>query len=393
MTLSQTLRHPPTPATARRCARCVMDTTDPEITFDAQGVCSHCRRFDAELRPKWRPTAEGARQLEARVAGIKAEGRGRDYDCIIGLSGGVDSSFLAMKVKDLGLRPLVVHVDGGWNSELAVGNIENLVKALGFDLFTLVIDWEEMRDLQVAFLRAGVPNQDVPQDHAIFAGLYRFATKEKIRWVLSGGNLATEGILPTAWGYDAMDVRQLRAIHRRFGRRPLATFPTVSFFNLHFGYPLIRRMKVLRPLDLMPYSKAAAMAELSARYGWRYYGAKHHESVWTKFFQSYYLPARFGYDKRLAHLSSLIVTGQLTRDAALHELAEPAYPPDELRRDREFVLKKLGITEAEFELLMRQPPRTHRDYPSNEKANALAGAAVHAVITAARRLRPRKNGS
>lgn len=350
----------------RVCTRCIMDTTDPDISFDADGVCSHCRRFEELFRPNWFPNDEGRRRLEEKIALIKAEGRGRDYDCIIGLSGGVDSSYLAIRVKELGLRPLVVHVDAGWNSELAVKNIENLTKALGFDLFTLVIDWEEMRDLQVAFLRSGVANQDVPQDHAFFAGLYQFATKERIRWVLSGGNYATEGVLPQSWGYNAMDVRHLRSIHRQFGTRTLRTFPTVSFFNLYIGYPLIRRMQVLRPLDFMPYNKETAMQELSAHYGWRYYGAKHYESVWTKFFQGYYLPTRFGYDKRKAHLSSLIVSGQMTRQAALAELEASAYPPDELRRDRAYVTKKLGLTEAEFEALLRAPLRSYRDYPSNE---------------------------
>ncbi len=374
----------------RRCTRCVMDTTDPEITFDAAGVCSYCQRFEEVFRPHWFPNDKGRRRLEATVAQIKAEGRGRAYDCVIGLSGGVDSSFLAIKVKALGLRPLVVHVDAGWNSELAVKNIETLVKALGFDLFSLVIDWEEIRDLQVAFLRAGVPNQDAPQDHAFFAGLYGFATREKIRWVLSGANFATESILPSAWGYHALDVRQLLGIHARFGQRPLRTFPTVSFFNLHFGYPLVRRMKVFRPLDFMPYSQEAAVRELTADYGWRYYGAKHHESVWTKFFQGWLLPTRFGYDKRLAHLSSLVVTGQLTRVDALRELERPAYAPDELRRDRAFVLRKLGLSDAEFDLLVQQPLHTHRDYPSNEVANRLAGELVRALIVISRKIRPRR---
>jgi len=344
-----------------------MDTTDPAIVFDSEGVCSHCTRFETLCRPNWFPNDEGRRRLEAAVTTIKAEGRGRDYDCIIGLSGGVDSSWLAVQVKELGLRPLVVHVDAGWNSELAVQNIQHLVEKLGFDLHTIVIDWEEMRDLQVAFLRSGVANQDVPQDHAYFAGLYAFAKKEKIRWVLSGGNYATEGILPQSWGYNAMDVRHLRSIHRRFGQRPLRTFPTVSFFDLYIGHPILRGMKVLRPLDLMPYDKTSAMAALTARYGWRYYGGKHYESVWTKFFQGHWLPVRFGYDKRKAHLASLVVTGQMTRDAALTELALPAYPTEDLRRDLAYVAKKLGLTVAELEALRDAPLRTHHDYPSNEK--------------------------
>jgi N-acetyl sugar amidotransferase len=343
-----------------------MDTTDPEITFDADGVCSHCRAFDEVARPNWFPNEEGRRRLEPIVERIKREGRGGDYDCVIGLSGGIDSSYLAVQVKRLGLRPLVVHVDAGWNSELAVKNIENLVQALGFDLFTVVIDWEEMRDLQVAFLRAGVPNQDIPQDHAFFAGLYHFATQERIRWMLSGGNYATEAILPRAWGFNAMDARHIRAVHRQFGHIPLRTFPTVSFFDLYIRFPLLLRMKVLRPLDFMPYDKTRAMEDLAVSHGWRYYGAKHYESVWTKFFQGYWLPARFGYDKRRAHLSSLIVSGQLSRAAALAELAQPAYSTDELRHDRAFVAKKLGLTEDELEALRCAPLHSHLDYPSQE---------------------------
>ncbi|HUR58638.1 MAG TPA: N-acetyl sugar amidotransferase [Opitutaceae bacterium] len=358
---------PIAPGTVRRCTRCIMDSSDPEITFDAAGICSHCHRFETLHRPNWFPNEEGARRLARHVETIKAEGRGRDYDCIIGLSGGVDSSYLALKVKELGLRPLVVHVDAGWNSELAVKNIEGLVKGLGYDLFTLVIDWEEMRDLQVALLRSGVPNQDAAQDHAFSAGLYRFATREKIRWVLSGNNCATEGILPSAWGYNAMDARHLRAIHRRFGRVPLRTFPLLSFFDLHVRIPILLGMKVLRPLDLMPYDKDAAKQELATRFGWRDYGAKHYESVWTKYFQGYWLPARFGYDKRRAHLSSLVVAGSLSRDEALAAMARPTYPPEELRHDRAFVAKKLGLSEDELEALRRAPLKTHRDYPNQER--------------------------
>jgi N-acetyl sugar amidotransferase len=343
-----------------------MDTSDTGIAFDEEGVCSHCARFESLCRPNWFPNDEGRRRLEATVQQIKQEGIGKDYDCIIGLSGGVDSSWLAVKVKEFGLRPLVVHVDAGWNSALAVQNIQNLVEKLGFDLHTIVIDWEEMRDLQVAFLRSGVANQDVPQDHAFFAGLYAYAKKAGIRWVLSGGNYATEGILPQSWGYNAMDIRHLKGIHRQFGKQPLRTFPTVSFFDLYIGYPLLRGMKVLRPLDFMPYTKAAAMADLTANYGWRYYGGKHYESVWTKFFQGHWLPTRFGFDKRKAHLASLVVTGEITRDAALAELDKPAYPAEDLRRDLVYVAKKLGLSPAELDALHAAPLRTYQDYPNSE---------------------------
>ncbi|HEY1111245.1 MAG TPA: N-acetyl sugar amidotransferase [Opitutaceae bacterium] len=351
----------------RRCTRCVMDTTDPDITFDAAGVCNHCRNFDAVLRSRWKDNPEGEAELRARIETIKQENAKRDYDCILGLSGGVDSSYLAIKVVEYGLRPLVVHVDAGWNSELAVQNIERLVKVLKLDLHTIVIDWEEIRDLQIAFLRSGVANQDVPQDHAFFAGLYKFAISHKVNCVLSGGNLASESILPSAWGYDAMDSRHLKSIHRRFGSRPLKTFPIVSFWDLFFFFPFMHKMRVLRPLDYLPYDKIAAKKLLMEKYGWRDYGAKHYESVWTKFFQGYYLPGRFGYDKRLAHLSSLIVAGQLTRDDALAQLEREHYPAEDLRRDRAFVIKKLGLTEKEFEELLHAPITTHRDYESNEE--------------------------
>ncbi len=371
------------PGTPRRCTRCVMDESDPQIAFDENGVCNHCRRFDDVLRPRWQDNAEGKARLDRIVAQIKAEQADKDYDCILGLSGGVDSSYLAIKIAELGLRPLVVHVDAGWNSELAVQNIERLVKTLGFDLHTIVIDWEEMRDLQVAYLRSGLANQDVPQDHAFFAALYRFAIKHKVRWVISGGNLASESILPTAWGHDAMDARQLRAVHRRFGTRRLRTFPIAGFWDMHLFFPIVHRMRVLRPLDLMPYDKMAAKRLLIERYGWKDYGAKHCESVWTKFFQNHYLPARWGYDKRLAHLSSLIVAGQLDRATALRELEKPAYAPDELHRDRTYILKKLGLAPDAFDELLRAPKRQPEDYPNNRRQRRLWTA----LIGLTRRLR------
>ena len=363
----------------RTCSRCVMDDSDPAITFDEQGVCNHCLNFEQNIKPHWHIGPEGQAHLERKIRQIKHEQSHREYDCIIGLSGGVDSSYLAIKAVELGLRPLVVHVDAGWNSELAVQNIERLVTKLKLDLHTIVIDWEEMRDLQVAFLRAGVPNQDIPQDHAYFAALYRFAIKHRVRWVLSGENIASESIMPLAWGFNAMDSRHLRAIHRQFGSRPLKSFPLVAIIHLYFLFPFVHRMRVLRPLNYLPFDKQAAKEILMRDYDWKDYGAKHHESVWTKFFQGYYLPTRFGFDKRKAHLSSLIVSGQLSRETAVLELQKPAYPAEDLRRDRAYVLKKLGLTEADFVSLLRQPPRSHANYPSHAKLLGL-------IRTMARRL-------
>lgn len=340
----------------RACVRCVMDTSDPEIEFDAQGNCNHCREFEREAAKRWFPNEEGARHLSATLQAIREEGKGKSYDSILGLSGGVDSSYLALKVHEWGLRPLVVHVDAGWNSELAVSNIERVVKHCGFHLHTHVVDWEEMRDLQLAYLKAGVANQDVPQDHVFFASLYQYAVRNGIRFVFSGGNFATEGIFPSAWHGSAMDAINLRAIHRQFGERKLKSYTTIGFFNYYIGFPILRRMRVVRPLNFMPYTKSHAIQQLEA-IGWRSYGRKHGESVFTKFFQNYYLPVRFGYDKRRAHLSSLIMSGQMTREQAIVELEKPLYDKDELERDINYFCKKVRISRAQFEEFMAAPLR------------------------------------
>lgn len=360
----------------RICTRCVMDTSDPRIEFDEHGICSHCRRFDELLAPNWMPDERGAQRLRRLSEQIRSYGRGREYDCAIGVSGGVDSSYLLYVAKEMmQLRPLAVHVDAGWNSELAVRNIENLTKGLDIDLFTYVVDWEEMRDLQVAYLKAAVPNQDVPQDHAFFAKLYEFAVDRRIKYVLTGSNIATESILPQAWGYNATDSRQLRTIHKRFGSRPLETFPISGLLRSYLYYPYIRGMKVVRPLDLIEYDKEKAIAFLSERFGWTYYGGKHFESRWTRFFQSYYLPVKFGYDKRRAHLASLVVSGQMTREAALAELKSPPYDPASLREDMEYVSKKLELTVPEFEALLALPNRSHEDFPSSRRLESFLRSA------------------
>ena len=348
------------------CTRCVMDTTDPEISFDKDGVCNHCRHFDQVIIPAWPSPADGEKLLAQTIAKVKAYGVGKPYDCIMGLSGGVDSSFVAVKVAQWGLRPLVVHVDAGWNSELAVMNIEQICKRLNFDLVTHVVDWEEMRDMQVAFLKSNLANQDVPQDHAFFAALYGYAEKANIKYVINGSNFATESILPASWGYDAMDATHVKAIHSRFGSRGRGEFPVVGFFDLFIKYPLILKMEVLKPLNLIPYSKEQAIEVLERDYGWRYYGGKHYESRWTRFFQAYYLPYKFGYDKRKAHLSSLIVSGQMQRAEALAALKEPLYDPVTLAEDKAFIAKKLGLSLAAFEELINQPAHHYTEYPNHQ---------------------------
>ena len=348
------------------CKRCVMDSTDPEIIFNDQGICNHCIKAESFKEGNWFPNEVGKKKLEKMAAEIKKATKGQEYNAIIGLSGGVDSSYLAyVATKIMKLKVLAVHVDGGWNSDEAVSNIQNLTNKLNIDLHTVVINWQEMKDLQLAFFKASVANQDTPQDHAFFAGLYDFATKFGIKYVLSGGNFATESILPPAWGYDAMDSRQLKDIHNKFGNKKLKSFPTVGFFKYHLYYPKILGMKVVRPLNLMPYDKNEAIDFMTKNLGWKYYGGKHYESVFTKFFQSYYLPTKFGYDKRKAHFSSMIVSGQMSRDEALKELKKPSYDKKTIKNDIEYVAKKLDITVVEFENLIKSPNKTFHDYKSN----------------------------
>jgi N-acetyl sugar amidotransferase len=344
-----------------------MDTTDPGITFEKEGVCNYCRNFDTNIKKVWLPNDEGRTRLQIIVEKIKREGSRNKYDSIIGLSGGVDSSYLALMAKKLGLRPLAVHVDTGWNTNNGITNIENIVKILEFDLYTNVIDWEEMKDLQVAYLKSGVENQDTPQDHVIFAALYRFAIDNKIKYVLSGSNYATESILPSAWGHDSMDLRQLKAIHNMFGRRKLKSFPTINFFQYRFYYPYVKKMRVVDILNYVPYNRKMAIKTLQKEVGFRDYGNKHHESQFTKFFQGYYLPTKYGYDKRRAHLSSMILSEQITRDEALKEIGSVAYELDSLLEDKDFVLKKLGLTEKDYLEIMLSPNRSYRDYPTSDK--------------------------
>lgn len=355
----------------RMCTRCVMDTSDPEIRFDADGVCNHCIEFDTVTRKSWHPDEQGRQLWEAQIAQIKLEGEGKPYDSILGLSGGVDSSYLALKIYEVGLRPLVVHVDAGWNSELAVANIEKIVKHCSYDLHTHVINWEDMRDLHIAYLKSGVANQDVPQDHAFFASMYHFAVSNGISTVFSGGNTATEGIFPKAWHGSAMDAINLKAIHGRFGTRKLKSYPTIGFFQYYFYFPFIKKMRTVRPLNFMPYNKQMAIDELE-KIGWRSYGRKHGESLFTKLFQNYYLPRKFGYDKRRPHYSSLIASGQMSRDAALAALEEPLYEPTELETDLNYFCKKLRMTREEFEQIMAKPSHHHADFATWDRHQQLA---------------------
>lgn len=351
------------------CNRCVMDTTDPAISFNEDGVCSHCLRYDSMVRDIVQRADSGQRvsELDAVVTQIKERGKDNDYDCIMGLSGGVDSSYVAYTAKRLGLRPLAVHFDSGWNSELAVNNIENIVKKLGIDLHTHVVNWEEMRDLQLAFFKASVANCDIPTDHAFPAILYREAAKHGIKYILSGSNYASEFILPSAWGYQSSDLRHLRDIHKQYGREKLRDYPTIGFFEQYVWYPYVRGIKTVKPLNYIPYNKFEAKKLITSELGWRDYGGKHYESVFTRFFQGYYLPVKFGYDKRRAHLASVINSGQITRREALDELERPTYDPKMQQDDKIFVAKKLGVSVVELEEIFRRPNKDYSEYASSSK--------------------------
>lgn len=344
-----------------------MDTGDPEITFNEEGVCSHCLEFRSMTSKQWYPNEEGQEKLASIYEKIKQDGRNKNYDCILGLSGGVDSSYLALKLFEAGINPLVVHVDGGWNSELAVQNIESIVNYCGWNLHTIVIDWEEMKALQIAYLKSGIANQDVPQDHVFFASLYHFAVKHGVNTVISGGNISTEAIFPKSWESDAMDSKSLRAIYKTFGNKKvkLKKYKTISFLQLYFYYPFIRKMRTIRPLNYMPYIKSEALQELKDKVGYKEYERKHGESIFTKFFQNYYQPTKFGYDKRKPHLSSLIVTGQISREAALRELDKSLYEKNELREDIDYICKKLDFSPEEFESIMNAKVHTYEDFPNN----------------------------
>lgn len=356
----------------RRCRFCIMDESEPGLAFDATGRCQLCVEMERSHGRTWFTDDAGASQLEQLLGSIARAGKGKEFDSILGLSGGLDSSYLALRVKEWGLRPLVVHVDGGWNSELAVANIQGIVDYCDWELHTTVINWEEMRDLQLAYLRAGVANQEVPQDHAFFAGLYEFATSSGIRHVLSGSNTATEGIYAGDWHWPAMDGVNLRAIHEAYGEGPLRDYPVVSPAKYMITYPFLRRMTPVRPLNLIPYDPDKAALELEEKVGWKSYPRKHGESFFTKFNHNYYLPARWGYDKRMLHLSSRIVSGQVTRAAALAEMStEPLYDSVELQHDTEYFKRKMRISDDEYQELLDAPLRSATEFKSWTRMRSL----------------------
>lgn len=346
------------------CTRCVMDTSDSDIEFDENGYCNHCRSYFERIDTLNNSKKYSKENLQRIINKIKKHGRNKEYDSILGISGGVDSSFLSYNAYKLGLRPLVVHFDNGWDSELAVKNIEHIVKKLNFDLYTYVIDWEEFKDLQKSFFKASVIDIEMLTDHAIMATMFNLARKYKIKYVLSGTNISTEFIMPPKWLYQKWDIKNIRSIQKKFGTKKIDKFPIYgpwAYFITRYFF----KLEYVEILNFINYNKEEAIKILQNELGWKYYGGKHYESVFTRFYQGYILPEKFGIDKRRAHLSDLICTQQISRDEAIKELKNATYDPNLMAEDKEYVIKKLFYTNEEFDQIMNFPSRSHLDYPNS----------------------------
>jgi N-acetyl sugar amidotransferase len=343
-----------------------MDTSDPDIAFDDAGRCNHCRAYEQKTSKLTYRGSESQLELDAIVARIKEAGRRREYDCVLGISGGADSCYAAYVAKSLGLRPLAVHMDNGWDSDTAVKNIKNVAARLGIDYESYVLDWDEFKDLQLSFLRASVVEIETPTDMAIPATLHRVAAENRVKFIINGGNYATEGILPKAWHYNAKDIRYLNAIHGRFGTRKLGSFPTFGYWSEAY-FKLIKGIQFVYILNYVPYSKAEAVKYLASELGWKNYGGKHHESKITAFVQSYVLPVKFNIDYRKATLSTQICAGQVGREDALEQLRRSPFDPATIDGDKEYVAKKFEITRDELETILALPLRSYRDYSNDQR--------------------------
>jgi N-acetyl sugar amidotransferase len=350
----------------QQCTRCVMDTTDPIITFDEEGRCNHCTEF-IEKRSHYKyKGAESDQELERWVSDMKIAGKGKEFDCVVGLSGGIDSSYAAYICRQHGLRVLAVHLDNGWNSEEAVLNIKNIAQKLKVEYESYVLDWEEFKDLQLAFLKASVPEADTPTDIAILSALHKVAAKYGVKHIISGGNFATEGILPKHWHYNAKDLTYFNHIYKKFGKAKLRKFPTFGFKSEMY-YKLVKGIKMVYLLNYVPFDKDKAMKLLEKELDWKYYGGKHYESKYTGFIQSYYLFEKFNIDYRRATLSSEICAGAIDREKALEELTSKPYNPEKVKEEKKYIAKKLGISDEEFENILLLPPHWYSDYPNDEK--------------------------
>lgn len=342
-----------------------MDTTDPNIVFNEKGESDYYTNYKENIEPNWDTGDKGYKELMKIADKIKKTSKNKDFDCIIGLSGGLDSSYAAYIAKEvMGIRPLIFHVDAGWNTDKAVGNIEKLINGLDLDLYTEVINWEEMKDLQTSFLKSQIADQDLPQDYAFFSGLYKFARKHKINYVLTGGNFSTECCRePEEWGgFPGIDTTLVKDIHGKFGQKPLRTFPLVDILSYKIIYKYVYGMEVFKPLNLVPYVKKDAEKLLMDKFGWEPFQHKHHESRFTRFYEDYWLPRKFGYQKRKAHFSSLILTGQMTREEALERVSKPELSEEFLQKEFEYVAHKLEMTTDELQQIFEGENKTYKNY-------------------------------
>ena len=348
------------------CQRCVMDTSDPAIKFNEEGFCNHCEIFLEEVNTIKPEGLEQEVRLTGLINDIKKAGKNKKYDCLIGVSGGVDSSYVAYIVQELGLRPLAVHIDNGWNSEESVKNIMNLCTNLNMDYESFVLDWNEFKDIQLSVLKSSIVEVEIPTDIAICSILHKVAAKNNIKFIISGGNYATEGILPESWFYNPKDLKLLKGLQKTFGTRKMKTFPSFDW-KAEIYYKFIRKIKIVYILNLVPYAKSEALALLKEKVGYHEYGGKHHESVYTRFIQSYFQPVKFNLDYRRATFSSQICSGNLSRHEALKALEELPYNLNQSEQDKEYVSKKFGISVQEFEGILDAPPKSYKDYPNDEK--------------------------
>jgi N-acetyl sugar amidotransferase len=365
-----------------------MDTSDPKIKFNVNGESDYYVNYINQILPKWKKGNDENRDLKIVAEKIKKKGKSLDYNCIIGVSGGLDSSYTAYVAKEImGLRPLLFHVDAGWNTDKAVGNIEKLVNGLGVELYTEVINWEEMKALQRAFLKSQIADQDMPQDIAFFSALYRFAKENKIKYVLTGANYSTECCRePEEWGaYPGIDKKLILDIYYKFESKKLKTFPIVDILKYKLYYKYVLGMEVFKPLNHVPYIKSDAEKLLKEKFGWESFKHKHHESRFTRFYEDYWLPRKFGYEKRRAHFSSLILTGQMTRDEALDRISKPELSEEFLKKEFEYVADKLDFTKQELEDIFHGPNKSFNDY-KNKRALIGLGSSVMRKLGLEKRL-------
>ncbi len=374
----------------QQCSVSVMDTiADPAISFDKDGICNYFHDYKKMEAGSVFKGAAGKAKLEATVNMIKTEGKGNQYDCILGLSGGADSSYLAYLAKKMNLRPLVVHFDYGWNLELAVQNIENIIKKLDFNLYTIVMDWEEMKYLQRSYYKASVLDLDVPADHMIFGALYQTAAKFGIKYILSGKNTVTEGVLPSTWNYSKYDLVNLRNINKQFENKSLHKLPALGIWQYGY-YTAVKKLRLCEMLDYVDFNQKEVKEILTKELDWKDYGGKHYENIFTRFYQGYVLPVKFGIDKRKAHLSNLIYSGQITKEEALRELDQPPYDFSLVMEDMEYVSKKLGFSMAEFIEIINQPGKPHAEYGTDASQKKLYWKLMNVASPAAKTLRKLK---